>query len=93
LRIAAVPAEANIFTDYVSESQGFLPGRHDDQVDSTAQAVAWAKLREPARSGVLDRVLSGAGVVGDGFDALRTFQPTVRGRDRGNKHRIRQEVA
>ena len=43
-----LPAEAHWLADYVSEMILFPAGRHDDQVDSTAQALAWAK-RRPGR--------------------------------------------
>ncbi len=39
-----LPNEAAWLADYVSELT-FPAGRHDDQVDSTAQALAWTKRR------------------------------------------------
>ena len=38
-----LPEEAHWLADYVSELTAFPASRHDDQVDSTAQALAWAK--------------------------------------------------
>ena len=32
----------------------FPAGRHDDQVDSTAQALAWAKQRPVCTTGMID---------------------------------------
>ena len=45
-----LPEEAPWLADYLAELTAFPAGRHDDQVDSTAQALAWAKriLFEPA---------------------------------------------
>jgi len=45
-----VPEEAPWLADYLAELLSFPAGRHDDQVDSTAQALAWMKMRrsEPA---------------------------------------------
>ncbi|MBV8440183.1 MAG: phage terminase large subunit, partial [Hyphomicrobiales bacterium] len=42
-----LPEEAHWLADYISELTMFPAGRHDDQVDSTAQALAWTKLRPP----------------------------------------------
>jgi predicted phage terminase large subunit-like protein len=42
-----LPEEAHWLTDYISELIMFPAGRHDDQVDSTAQALAWTKIRPP----------------------------------------------
>jgi predicted phage terminase large subunit-like protein len=42
-----LPEEAHWLADYVSELTMFPAGRHDDQVDSTAQALAWTKIRPP----------------------------------------------
>jgi predicted phage terminase large subunit-like protein len=36
--------EAPWLADYLAEFSAFPRGRHDDQVDSTAQALAWTKL-------------------------------------------------
>jgi predicted phage terminase large subunit-like protein len=40
-----VPEEAPWLADYLAELLAFPGGRHDDQVDSTAQALAWAKTK------------------------------------------------
>ena len=45
-----LPQEAPWLADYLAEITAFPAGRHDDQVDSTAQALAWTKQR-PARAG------------------------------------------
>jgi predicted phage terminase large subunit-like protein len=42
-----LPEEAHWLADYISELTMFPAGRHDDQVDSTAQALAWTKIRLP----------------------------------------------
>ena len=42
-----LPEEAHWLADYISELTMFPAGRHDDQVDSTAQALAWIKIRPP----------------------------------------------
>ena len=42
-----LPEEAHWLADYVSELIPFPAGRYDDQVDSTAQALAWSKQRLP----------------------------------------------
>jgi len=41
-----LPDEAPWLADYVAELTTFPAGRHDDQVDSTSQALAWAKRRD-----------------------------------------------
>ena len=45
-----LPEEAPWLADYLAELAAFPAGRHDDQVDSTAQALAWARAKraEPA---------------------------------------------
>lgn len=40
-----LPTEAHWVDDYLREMLAFPNGRHDDQVDATAQAFAWTKLR------------------------------------------------
>jgi len=40
-----LPREAHSLGDYLHELTVFPNGRHDDQVDSTAQALAWSKQR------------------------------------------------
>ena len=40
-----LPDEAHWLADYIAELTAFPASRHDDQVDSTAQALAWAKRR------------------------------------------------
>ncbi len=47
-----LPQEAPWLADYLAEFAAFPRGRHDDQVDSTAQALAWSKLR-PAEPGMI----------------------------------------
>ena len=42
-----LPEEAHWLADYMAELTMFPAGRHDDQVDSTAQALAWTKIRPP----------------------------------------------
>ena len=42
-----LPEEAHWLADYVSELTMFPAARYDDQVDSTAQALAWSKQRPP----------------------------------------------
>jgi hypothetical protein len=39
-----VPKEAPWLDDYLRELTGFPNSRHDDQVDSTTQALAWVNL-------------------------------------------------
>ena len=39
-----LPEAAPWLADYLAEFSAFPRGRHDDQVDSTAQALAWTKL-------------------------------------------------
>ena len=48
--------------DTLAEILAFPAGRHDDEVNSTAQALAWAK-QKPKLAGAegVDRVLSDAG--------------------------------
>jgi len=45
-----LPDAAPWLADYVAELTAFPAGRHDDQVDSTSQALAWARAKrsEPA---------------------------------------------
>jgi hypothetical protein len=38
-----LPREAHWLADYLHELMTFPRGRYDDQVDSTAQALAWSK--------------------------------------------------
>jgi len=40
-----VPEEAPWLADYLAELAAFPAGRHDDQVDWTAQVLAWARRR------------------------------------------------
>ena len=49
-----VPEEAPWLADYLSELTTFPAGRHDDQVDSTAQALAWARVKRPSTTGMID---------------------------------------
>jgi hypothetical protein len=42
-----------LLADYLREMTIFPAGRHDDQVDSTAQALAWTKIR-PAGWGIIE---------------------------------------
>jgi predicted phage terminase large subunit-like protein len=39
-----LPSEAHWLGEYLHELQSFPKGRHDDQVDSTAQALEWFKM-------------------------------------------------
>ena len=48
-----VPEDAPWLADYLAELLAFPAGRHDDQVDSTAQALAWARSR-PSTTGMID---------------------------------------
>jgi predicted phage terminase large subunit-like protein len=40
-----IPTSAHWLADYLHELTVFPSGRYDDQVDSTAQALAWTKMR------------------------------------------------
>ncbi len=53
-----LPQEAPWLADYLAEFAAFPRGRHDDQVDSTAQALAWTKQRptEPGMIGYWQRL-------------------------------------
>jgi len=42
-----LPETAHWLADYLHELTMFPAGRHDDQVDSTPQALAWTKIRPP----------------------------------------------
>ena len=42
-----LPKEAGWLAEYLHELTVFPNGKHDDQVDSTAQALAWTKIRPP----------------------------------------------
>jgi hypothetical protein len=57
-----LPEAAHWLPNYLAEFMLFPDARYDDQVDSTAQAVAWAKQR-PAAHAMLEcyRRLSGRG--------------------------------
>ncbi len=48
-----LPKQAHWLDDYLHEMLVFPKGRHDDQVDSTAQAFAWAKQRS-ANTGMIE---------------------------------------
>jgi predicted phage terminase large subunit-like protein len=48
-----LPEEAPWLADYLAEIATFPAGRHDDQVDSTAQVLAWARQR-PLYTGMID---------------------------------------
>jgi predicted phage terminase large subunit-like protein len=48
-----LPETAHWLADYLHELIMFPTGRYDDQVDSTAQALAWTKIR-PLGSGWLE---------------------------------------
>jgi hypothetical protein len=47
-----LPEEAHWLDDCMSELAAFPMGRHDDQVDSIAQALAWPK--RPSTTGMID---------------------------------------
>ncbi len=51
--LTTMELKAHWLTDYIAELIMFPAGRHDDQVDSTAQALAWTKIRPPS-SGFLE---------------------------------------
>jgi Terminase RNaseH-like domain len=42
-----IPTSAHWLPDYLHEMSVFPNGRYDDQVDPTAQALAWTKVRPP----------------------------------------------
>jgi predicted phage terminase large subunit-like protein len=42
-----IPTSAHWLADFLHELTVFPNGRYDDQVDSVAQALAWAKMRPP----------------------------------------------
>jgi predicted phage terminase large subunit-like protein len=46
-----LPDEAPWLADYLAELTAFPAGRHDDQVDSTAQFLAWAKAKRSQPAG------------------------------------------
>jgi predicted phage terminase large subunit-like protein len=62
-----LPREAPWLADYLRELTLFPAGRHDDQVDSTAQALAWIRSR-PRAPGVAEywRRMAGQGENGWG---------------------------
>ena len=45
-----LPETAHWLSEYLSELIMFPNARHDDQVNSTAQALAWAKHRPPGHA-------------------------------------------
>jgi len=45
-----LPADAPWLADYLQEMTSFPNGRHDDQVDSTSQALAWLNKPNSADS-------------------------------------------
>ena len=49
-----LPEEAHWLADYVAELTAFPTSRYDDQVDSTAQALCWAKRRPSSADGFID---------------------------------------
>lgn len=48
-----LPRKAHWLAEYLHELTVFPNGRHDDQVDSTSQALAWSKQR-PRGWGILE---------------------------------------
>ncbi|MGH6813945.1 MAG: hypothetical protein ACREDM_16950 [Methylocella sp.] len=54
--------QAHWLADYPHELVTFPKGSHDDQADSTAQALAWSK-QSPSTAGIIEycRVLAGKG--------------------------------
>jgi hypothetical protein len=48
-----LPEEAHWLADYMAELTMFPAGHHDDQVDSTAQALTWTKIR-PSGWGIME---------------------------------------
>ena len=49
-----LPDEAHWLADYLAELTAFPASRHDDQVDSTAQALAWAPRRRSSAEEWID---------------------------------------
>jgi hypothetical protein len=68
-----LPDEAHWLGDYLHELSVFQNGRYDDQVDSTAQALAWTKLRPPSWG--IFRVLSAGTPTRHGKVAARERPP------------------
>ncbi len=48
-----LPAAAEWLDSYLHEITTFLAGKHDDQVDSTAQALHWIKVGRPKTPGII----------------------------------------
>jgi hypothetical protein len=72
-----LPKEAAWLAEYLHELTVFPKGKHDDQVDSTAQMLDWFKTRHPGAAGLdVDTVQASSGwrptahaartVIGDG---------------------------
>jgi phage terminase large subunit-like protein len=51
------PAEAPWLEDLIAELLAFPRGRHDDQVDSVSQALAWIEKMKQSRVGWVPPVL------------------------------------
>ena len=49
-----LPDEAPWLADYLAEMTAFPAGRHDDQVDSTAQVLAWMKRMRTGGEGWIE---------------------------------------
>jgi len=70
-----LPREAPWLAEYLRELTLFPAGRHDDQVDSTAQALAWIKSR-PRAHGMAEhwRRMAEEGAGGGGWGAVRLMR-------------------
>ena len=51
-RFSASPGEAGRLAEYLHELTAFPKGKHDDQVDSTAQMLDWFKQPGPEPGGI-----------------------------------------
>lgn len=73
-----IPTAAHWLADYLHELTVFPNGRYDDQVDSTAQALAWGKMRPPGW-GVLEyyrREAAKLKSASEGGEMVRMLAPT-----------------
>ncbi len=51
------PEKAPWLADYLHERASFPKGRHDDQADSTSQALNWSKHKSKYVNGVQDALM------------------------------------